>query len=132
MTNFGYGCRGSLGSSQWIAAASSRDIIATRIQCSLVGFGVVCWESKRTRQKRESVFKREREREREREVEKSTTNLDLVRDGQIKRKTRKHYNRWNEQGLTPIALLRQDQALFTKLFAPRKIEASPTVTFMLA
>ena len=30
--------------------------------------------------------------------EKSTTNLDLARDRQIRRKTCKHYNRWNEQG----------------------------------
>ena len=50
-------------------------------------------------------------------VEKSTTNLDLARDRQIRRKTCKHYNRWNEQGsnlrldAAPIALPRQDQAL---------------------
>ena len=46
----------------------------------------------------------------------STTNLDLTRDRQIRRKTRKHKNRWNEQGsnqhldAAPIALPRQDQA----------------------
>ena len=49
--------------------------------------------------------------------EKSTTNLDLARDRQKRRKTWKHYNRWNEQGsnlrldAAPIALPRQDQAL---------------------
>ena len=49
--------------------------------------------------------------------EKSTTNLDLSRDRQIRRKTWKHYNRWNEQGsnlrldAAPIALPRQDQPL---------------------
>ena len=49
--------------------------------------------------------------------EKSTTNLDLARDRQIRRKTWKHYNRWNEQGsnlrpdAAPMALPRQDQAL---------------------
>ena len=31
-------------------------------------------------------------------IEMSTTNLDLARDRQIRRKTWKHYNRWNEQG----------------------------------
>ena len=53
-------------------------------------------------------------------IEMSTTNLDLARDRQIRRKTWKHYiiyNRWNEQGsnlhleAAPIALPRQDQAL---------------------
>ncbi|WP_395167751.1 hypothetical protein [Francisella salimarina] len=43
-------------------------------------------------------------------IEKSTTNLDLARDRQMRRKTFKHYNRWNEQGsnlrldAAPIAL----------------------------
>ena len=50
-------------------------------------------------------------------IEMSTTNLDLARDRQIRRKTWKHYNRWNEQGsnlrldAAPVALPRQDQAL---------------------
>ena len=50
-------------------------------------------------------------------IEMFTTNLDLARDRQIRRKTWKHYNRWNEQGsnlhldAAPIALPRQDQAL---------------------
>ena len=48
--------------------------------------------------------------------EKSTTNLDLARDRQIRRKTCKHYNRWNEQGsnlrldAAPIALPRLQQS----------------------
>ena len=50
-------------------------------------------------------------------IEMSTTNLDLARDRQIRRKTWKHYNRWNEQGsnlrldAAPVALPRQKQAL---------------------
>ena len=50
-------------------------------------------------------------------IEKSTTNLDLARDRQIRRKTWKHKIRWNEQGsnlhldAAPIALPRQDQVL---------------------
>ena len=62
-----------MGISEWIAAFSSTDIIATIIQCSLVGFDVVCWESKTPgylscekdqTKEGESVCKRERERER--------------------------------------------------------------------
>ena len=50
-------------------------------------------------------------------IEMSNTNLDLARDWRIKRKTWKHYNRWNEQGsnlhldAALIALPRQEQAL---------------------
>ena len=50
-------------------------------------------------------------------IEISTTNLDLARDRQIRRKTWTHYNRWNEQGsnlhldAAPISLPRQEQAL---------------------
>ena len=65
-------------------------------------------------------------------IEKSTTNLVLARDQQIRRKTWKHNNRWNEQGsnlhvdAALIALLRQE------LSASIKADAPGTVTFMLA
>ena len=53
-------------------------------------------------------------------IEMSTTNLDLARDRQIRRKTWKHYNRWNEQGsnlrldAAPVALPRKSRHLTTE------------------
>ena len=73
-------------------------------------------------------------------IEKSTTNLDLARDRQIRRKTWKHNNRWNEQGsnlhlnAAPIALPCRDKTrhLTTELSASTNIDSLGTMTFMLA